>query len=411
MTKNFFYIAQYFTPEPYLKDIDFIKSIQKKGWNPVVITGFPNYPKGQIYEGYKNKLFFIEEMQGIKVIRTFTFADHSLNNIKRILNYAVFGILASFAILKYAKRDSFYYVLQSSPFVLFCAYTVRLFKRNSKILLDIQDLFPENIKVSGFVKQKWKIDILDFVLNKFYYKTFDLFVTVSESFRQIIIKKGFNENNVHTLYNWSMIESDLENKIFDFKYSTHGFNIAYAGNIGVHQGLSKLSNAITEITSRNNEIFFHFFGDGTDYEPLFKRLKNNKNVFFYGRVEPEEISKYLYAANALFLHLIKDPIYESIIPSKLQAYIEIGKPILAGLEGEARNFVEINKLGVTFDSENEQEFVKACIEISSFKEENIMNIRERSLNLYQEKFSRKAGINNLNNFILNHYDYSTKSKE
>lgn len=77
-----------------------------------------------------------------------------------------------------------------------------------------------------------------------------------------------------------MIESDLENKIFDFKYSTHGFNIAYAGNIGVHQGLSKLSNAITEITSRNNEIFFRFFGDGTDYEPLFKRLKNNKNVFF-----------------------------------------------------------------------------------------------------------------------------------
>lgn len=111
------------------------------------------------------------------------------------------------------------------------------------------------------------------------------------------------------------------------------------------------------------------------------------------------------------MHLIKDPIYESIIPSKLQAYIEIGKPILAGLEGEARNFVEINKLGVTFDSENEQEFVKACIEISSFKEENIMNIRERSLNLYQEKFSRKSGINNLNNFILNHHDYSTKSKE
>lgn len=55
--------------------------------------------------------------------------------------------------------------------------------------------------MSGFVKQKWKIDILDFVLNKFYYKTFDLFVIVSESFRQIIIKKGFNENNVHTLYN------------------------------------------------------------------------------------------------------------------------------------------------------------------------------------------------------------------
>lgn len=193
MKKNFFYIAQYFTPEPYLKDIDFIKSMEEKGWNPIVITGYPNYPKGMIYEGFKNNFFSVEDIQGIKVIRTYTYADHSLNSYKRILNYLVFGLFASLAIIKYGDKKSFYYLLQSSPFVLICAYTIKLFKPQSTILLDIQDVFPENIRVSGIVKQKWKIDFLDFILNKFYYKTFDLFITVSESFKKIIIQKEFQK--------------------------------------------------------------------------------------------------------------------------------------------------------------------------------------------------------------------------
>ena len=98
MADKLFYIAQYFTPEPYLKDIDFIKQLKDKGWDPVVITGFPNYPKGKIYPGYKNRFFAEENMEGIKVIRVFTYADHSLSSIKRALNYFVFGFFAALAI-------------------------------------------------------------------------------------------------------------------------------------------------------------------------------------------------------------------------------------------------------------------------------------------------------------------------
>lgn len=154
MSKNLFYIAQYFTPEPYLKDIDFIKKLKNKGWNPVVITGFPNYPVGKIYDGYQNKFFAEEILDGIKIIRVYTYADHSLSGAKRALNYFVFGVFAATAILKYGKKESFYYILQSSPFVVFCAWTVKFFKPKSKTLLDIQDVFPENIRVSGFIKSK-----------------------------------------------------------------------------------------------------------------------------------------------------------------------------------------------------------------------------------------------------------------
>ena len=402
MNKNLFYIAQYFTPEPYLKDIDFIKKLKDKGWNPVVITGFPNYPIGEIYDGYQNKFFAEEILDGIKVIRVYTYADHSLSGVKRALNYFVFGFFAALAILKYGKKESFYYILQSSPFVVFCAWTVKLFKPKSKTLLDIQDVFPENIRVSGFIKSKKIIDLLDFVLDHSYYKVFDLFVTVSESFRKIVSTKNISLDHILTLYNWSMVEKNQNEVSEIFNFETKGFNIVYAGNIGVHQGLSKLSEGMTSVTNKISEVFFHFFGDGTDFDELKKNIEGNNQIILHGRVSSDEIGKYLEAADALFLHLIKDPIYECIIPSKLQAYIEVGKPILAGIEGEARSFVTENYLGESFESENISAFEQATLNIANYSQKSKEEIKQRSLNLYREKFSRQSGADKVDEFIRKH---------
>lgn len=403
MTDRLFYIAQFFTPEPYLKDIDFIKQLQKKGWDPVVITGFPNYPEGKIYPGYKNRFFEEETMEGIKVIRVFTFADHSLSSVRRALNYFIFGFFAALAVLKYGKRESFYYILQSSPFVIFCAWAVKLFKPKSKLLLDIQDVFPENIRVSGFISAKWIINFIDYILNRFYYRTFDIFVTVSESFRKIISKKNISSEKILTLYNWSMVEKKETEEQRRYIFDTQGFNIVYAGNIGVHQGLSKLSDGMKSIIAINPSIYFHFFGDGTDFETLKSKTSETANIILHGRVASSEISKFLEGADALFVHLIKDPIYECIIPSKLQAYIEVGKPLLAGIEGEARDFVTENELGEVFQSENGMEFETAALTLAGYPNSKAEEIHHRSIELYHRKFSRNAGAEKVHQFISKNF--------
>ncbi len=401
MSNRLFYVAQYFTPEPYLKDIDFIKSLKEKGWDPVVITGLPNYPKGEIYSGYKNSLFQVEILDGIKVIRTFTYADHSLNVFKRILNYLCFGIFASYAIFKFGKKESFYYILQSSPFVVFVAWTVKLFKRKSKTLLDIQDVFPENIRVSGVVKFGWIIKILDVLLNNFYYRFFDCFVTVSNSFNKIVESKGISKTKILTLYNWSMVEKNPEVDYENYQFSGDSYNIVYAGNIGVHQGLSLLTEAYQMVEEKFPKIKFHFFGDGTDFEILKTKLKtqNINNVELHGRVSSNEISKYLNAADCLFLHLISDPIYKSIIPSKLQAYIEVGKPVLGGVEGEAAELISANRLGEVFESENNKAMLTAIQKLYNMDELMVKNIEEQSKLLYAQEFSRAAGASKVHDFF------------
>lgn len=404
--KNFFYIAQYFTPEPYLKDIEFVKSLKNKGWNPVVITGFPNYPKGELYPGYKNSFIKIEYMDGIKVIRTFTYSDHSLNIFKRILNYLCFGIFASYAVLKFGKRNSFFYILQSSPFVLLIAWTIRLFKKNSSILLDIQDVFPENIRVSGLIKNKIIINFLDFILNNFYYSIFNYFVTVSNSFKKIVSSKGVKEENVLTLYNWSLVENDSFNSA-NFKFEGEYFNIVYAGNIGIHQGLSLLTDVYKKIEKSHPNIRFQFFGDGTDYEILKAKISEYKlnNVILHGRVSSNEIGKFLDAADCLFLHLVADPIYKFIIPSKLQAYIEYGKPILGGVVGEAADLIEKNELGEVFQSEDINQMYESIIKIYNYSKDKKELIYKNSISLYKTEFSRESGLNKLDNFLKKNLNY------
>jgi glycosyltransferase involved in cell wall biosynthesis len=407
MNNRLFYIAQYFTPEPYLKDINFIKDLKKKGWDIVVITGYPNYPKGEIYTDYKNKLFEIEIIEEIKVIRTYTYANHSLNIYKRVLNYLCFGVFASLAILKFGKKKSFYYILQSSPFVIFLVWTIKIFKKNSKTLLDIQDVFPENIRVSGIIKQNWLINIFDFFLDNFYYSFLDYFITVSYSFNKIIQKKGIANTKILTLYNWSMVEKskfDYEKK---YEYPGNFYNIVYAGNIGVHQGLSLLIEAYRILQEKLPLIRFQFFGDGTDFEILKEKLEleNIKNVILHGRVPSEEIYKYLDGSDCLFLHLISEPIYESIIPSKLQAYIEVGKPILGGVHGEAADLITINDLGVVFRSEDVFDMVSSIEKLYNFNVETVENISKKSKDLYLQEFSRAAGVIKVDSFLKQNNNY------
>lgn len=408
MRKKLVYIAQYFDPEPYLKDSIFISDLKDKGWDPIVITAFPNYPKGNIYPGYQNRFFSVEEIKGIKVVRVLTFAYHGLSTFKRTLNYLVFGIFSAFALIKYGKSKSIYYILQSSPFMVFCAWTIRIFKPGSKILLDIQDVFPENIRISGFIKSNWIINVLDFFLNNFYYSSFDFFVVVSNSFRNLFINnKKMPAEKIKTVFNWSMIENNglaKENEAV-FHFDDAYFNVVYAGNIGVHQGLSKLADAFNQIPQLFPKIKIHFFGDGTDFEPLVTATKANENLVFHGRVASSEIGKYLEAADVLFLHLVKDPVYLSIIPSKLQAYIEVGKPILGGIEGEASAIVLDHQLGETFGSENGAALLNALARIANYNEHEVAAILERSKTLYEQEFSRKAGVNKINDFLLMANEY------
>lgn len=408
MSKNIVYIAQYFTPEPYLKDIIFIKDLKFKGWDPVVITSFPNYPEGRIYKEYKNSFFATEKIEGIKIVRVLTYPYHGSGALKRVLNYFVFSFFSSLALLKYGKSGDLFYILQSSPFVLLNAWAIRIFKRNSKILLDIQDIFPENIRISGFIRSAKVISFIDFFLDNFYYRSFDLFIVVSNNFKKILTTKKIKEKKIKVVYNWSMVENDFinlcpvsgENESFGKEF----LNVVYAGNIGVNQGLSRLSEGFKEIKRRGGTIKFHFFGDGTDLVNLQSILKDNEAVVFHGRVPSYEIGKFLAEADVLFLHLVKDPAYELIIPSKLQAYIQMGKPILAGLEGEAKDIVESNGLGETFEPENNVRFIEALNCIIQYDGSRLLEIKSRSKKLYKSEFSRKAGVDRIHQFLSECYE-------
>ncbi len=392
-----YYVAQYYSPEPYLKDSKFTNDLSELLDKDVqVVTGFPNYPKGHIYAGYKNSFRQKEKLGRSDIVRLLTFAYHGPSVIKRVLNYLVFSLSAAFYLLFNGQRNSVYIIQQSSPFVGFVGLVIRIFKPKSSIILDVQDVFPENIKASGFLKSNLAIRFIDFLVKR-YYGLFDAFICVSDGVSETIKLRTADKKPVRTVFNWAISEGQEEPKesSFQLEKMEDRVNLVYAGNIGVHQGLESLVPSFLTIVDKQ-PIAFHFIGSGTSEEVLRSKLAGSPYIKFYGRVSPEEANMAMNQADALFLNLKDSSGYEHIIPSKLQGYFYADKPILAGVKGEARKILVNSKMGLAYNPGDVESFVGG---VEEFVENFTKYKNNTGSNFYQNNFARSKGLTTIFNLI------------
>ncbi len=385
--KAYFYIAQYYSPEPYLKDNRFIKQLSHRiGDKVLVITGFPNYPFGKVYDGYKNRLVSKKLEDGVATVRLLTFAYHGKSLFKRLMNYLVFALGASFYILFKGKSQSLYYIQQSSPLVGLIGLVIKIFKPKSKIILDVQDVFPANIQASGFIRSSWVLSVLEKII-RYYYQLFDGFVFVSKGVRNEIKPLIRDGKAIQTVYNWSISEGDeVVKSNFTLEKNPDKINIVYAGNIGASQALLKIADAIIKASNRSN-VVFHFLGSGTELDDLKGLLKDTSSRF-YGRVSPSDAFEGMNQADALFLHLRDGKGYENIIPSKLQSYFLIAKPIVGGLKGEPKKLLDESGFGVSFLPEDQ----KGLIEALELLDSSMDRFKSNASTEYYQQFSREKGL-------------------
>ena len=147
------FVTQWFDPEPTVKGLVFAKELAGRGHTVEVLTGFPNYPGGVIYRGYKLRLFQLETLDGISVIRTFIYPSHNSSRIGRAANYISFALSAAVAGLFLAKKADVMYVYHPPASVAFAAIIINLFRR-IPFLYDIQDLWPDTLVATGMVRSR-----------------------------------------------------------------------------------------------------------------------------------------------------------------------------------------------------------------------------------------------------------------
>lgn len=362
------FITDNFPPEinaPANRTYEHCKKWVKLGAEVTVITCFPNFPKGEVFSGYKNKWRTEETIDGIRVIRVWSYITANEGTLKRILDYISFGI-TSFLNGLFIKSDV---VIGTSPqfFAAMSAWQIGLFTRR-KWIMEVRDLWPESIIAVGAMTNKKLISFLEWV-EMLMYKSANKIIVVTDTFKEKISSRGIDTSKIEVFKNGVDLDKyypGVKPAHLEEKLGLEGkFIFAYIGTHGLAHGLDFILDQAKDIEQLQPEIHFLFMGDGANKSNLIEKATENKlgNVSFLPSVSKEEVLDYLHLMDIALVNLKKSDTFLTVIPSKIFEAAAVQRPILLGLEGETKGIIEQYGAGVCFEPENTVEFKVAVLKL------------------------------------------------
>ena len=359
------FLTHYYTPEgnaPATRVSALAERWVKAGHEVTVVTSAPNVPNGIVYEGYRNHWTFKETINGVKVVRVWTFIAPNKGTIRRITNYISYMISAFLHCLFITKPDI---MIATSP-QFFCGWAGVLLHwfRRFPFVLEIRDIWPESIASVDAGLPRW---ILVFIgwLEKIMYKTAKHIVTVGDGYKQKLNQeRGVPENKLSIIMNG--VDTDLfsprtRNINLLKQYNLeHKFICSYIGTIGMACGLEVVLEAAEKLQEEGNDhIVFVMVGDGAFRTRLQKEAETRKlsNITFTGRRPKQEIPDWVASSDVNLVHLKKKELFTSVMPSKIFESAGCARPMIIGVNGFAKRIVLDAEAGLPMEPENANELV------------------------------------------------------
>ncbi len=336
----------------------------KEGHHVTVITCAPNFPQGKVYAGYKNKLYSKEIVDDILVIRVWSYIAENKGVIKRILDWLSFAV-TSFIFGAFQKHDL---IIATSPqfFTTWSAWSISKIRRKPWIF-EVRDLYPESIKTVGAIKNNIIINMLE-KIEIGLYKSANRVIVVTDAFKKNLISRGINEDHVDVVTNGSNLElfypRKKNDKLLEHLNLVGKFIVGYIGTHGMAHGLDFVLNSIEKVKDKN--VHFLFIGDGSEKDKLLKLAEkiNLKNITFLDPISKELVPDYLSIIDISLVPLVKADNYKQVIPSKIFESSAMHKPILLGVEGQAKEIIDKHKAGISYEPENQDDFLAKLEKIS-----------------------------------------------
>lgn len=386
-------LTQWFDPEPTFKGIIFARELVRQGLQVEVVTGFPNYPGGKIYPGYKIRMLQREVIDGVFVTRLPLYPSHGQSGMGRFFNYVSFAAASLFYGMFLAKRPDVIYAYHPPLTVGFAASIIRIFRR-VPVVYDVQDMWPDTLRATGMFSNKRALRIVSKGC-KWVYKSVDHIAVLSPGFKRLLVERDVPREKIEVIYNWCAEDTITDNNgsLPAGFPDARTFRILFAGNMGKAQALDSVLDAAKILQAKNAPVTFVFLGGGVEVESLRKKAVEDeiRNVVFLAAVPMSQVGNYLCSADALLVHLKKDPLFTITIPSKTQAYMAVGKPLLMAVDGDAADLVSDARCGVTAQSENPESLVMAVDSLLAAAPEERMAMSENGTRYYRDNMSLEKG--------------------
>lgn len=387
-------LTQWFDPEPTFKGLAFAKELKRQGHDVQVLTGFPNYPGGKIYEGYKLKLYQREEVDGISILRVALYPNHDSSALKRIFNYISFAFMAMLFGIFATKKADVIYAYHPPLTVGIAAIFIKFFRR-IPIVYDIQDMWPDTLQATGMLNNNKILNLIGSVC-KLVYRFVDHIVVLCPGFKHTLIERNVPKEKISVIYNWCDEQGLTQAKPAKIEYQQmmqNKFNIVFAGNMGKAQALDSILDVAKKVQDIQ-DIQFVFVGGGTETERLKQRLitENISNTVFIPRMPMAEVGGVLKLSSLLLVHLKKAPLFEITVPSKTQAYMAMGKPVLMAVAGDAADLIQSAECGCVAISENVESIQAAILKIYHLSASEQLQMGLNARNYYLRELSLESGV-------------------
>ncbi|THB71512.1 MAG: glycosyltransferase WbuB [Gammaproteobacteria bacterium] len=363
------FLSHYFPPEvnaPATRTYEHCRHWVESGHKVTVVTCVPNHPQGKIYPGFKNRLFQKDIVDGIEVIRLWTYITANEGFFKRTLNYVLymFAVILALPFLPKAKI-----VVSTSP-QFFCGlagFFYSFFKR-ARWVLEIRDLWPESIIAVGAINNKAIIKSLEWI-ESFAYRRCHKIVCVTDAFKKFICGKGITPEKVEVIKNGVDLqlfsEFTGENELAEEHQLSNKFVASYVGTHGMAHHLETVLQA-AELLHYRDDIVFLLVGDGAERNRLLAMKDEMKleNVLMLGQMPKSRMPEIWDLSDASLVLLKKSDLFKTVIPSKIFESMAMRKPIILGVEGEVKDIIDDAGCGICIEPENAEQLAKALKQLA-----------------------------------------------
>lgn len=402
-------LSQYFFPENF--PINHVaRLLSKNNFKVDILTGKPNYPNGEYFKGYR---FFgnMHEIynSNISIYRVPLFKRNKNSSALSIaLNYfsfIFFAITNGPWLLKKNEYD-FIFVCCYSPLIQAIAGIFLSWYRKIPLYIWVQDLWPESISSTGFIKNRIFLKVIRIIVKRIYKSSNKIF-TQSISMRDHIInefkldpgKVSFLPNALDSeLIGLNNQDNSAPKEITPYLSK---FNILFAGNVGKAQSFSTILKT-AELLKDYEDINFIILGTGSEFEHTLREIKNKRlnNIHLFGQVNHKEVHKYIYNSDALLISLKDSEIFSKTIPSKLQFYLASNKLIIGSINGEAAEIIKQSNCGFVSKAEDSEKLAENCINASRMSSQERLKLGENGVNYFNTFFSDVVFLNTFKKLVI-----------
>lgn len=380
-------ISQHYWPESFRIN-EVAESLQRAGCTITVLTGQPNYPDGIVFDGYRAGSMRVEAHAGYTIHRV-PLVPRGRGTAKRLVaNYLSFlfaaSVLAPWSLR--GQRFDVIFVYGTSPILQAIAGIVIKFFKRVALVTWVQDLWPESLEVTGFVRNKRLLSAVATVV-RWIYRRSDLLLVQSDAFI-LPVKAMAGETPVACHPNPGELSfSEPRATGRPALVLAPGFSVMFAGNMGTVQALDTVLDAAERLLSQPS-IRFVLIGSGSRSEWLAGEVarRHLTNVQLAGRFPAGAMPAILAQASVLLVSLVRSPVMAQTVPSKIQAYLAAGRPIIAALDGEGATVVTTAGAGVACPAEDDAALADAIMRLHGMDAAARSRMGDAGLRYYAEHY-------------------------